>query len=90
MGRMMPFECPHGAILDWGDFGGEPPNEADPEPCSKCDSEEAAAQEAGFQRAVDAVLGFDAFSPDITPEAMARQIVFAVMAALEPVIDLHE
>lgn len=21
MGRMMPFECEHGRVLDWGDFG---------------------------------------------------------------------
>lgn len=46
MGRTLPYECEHGTIIDWGDFGpcqdcneheGEPcPNY---ESCSQCDAE---------------------------------------------------
>lgn len=41
MSRTMPTECPHGVVLDWGDFG---PNQDDPQQgvgtCEKCDAEE--------------------------------------------------
>lgn len=35
MGRMMPVECEHGRILDWGDFGGE---DSKPETCETCEA----------------------------------------------------
>ena len=34
MGRLMPMECEHGKVYDWGDFGGD---DAEPEPCPACD-----------------------------------------------------
>lgn len=33
MSRALPYECEHGRILDWGDFGGEG---SLPEECEKC------------------------------------------------------
>jgi hypothetical protein len=34
--RMMPLECPHGKVLDWGDFG-----EGPGEKCAVCDASTA-------------------------------------------------
>lgn len=34
MSRAMPTECPHGTIIDWGDFG---PDDGQPETCDECD-----------------------------------------------------
>ena len=34
MGRQLPTECPHGKIVDWGDFGDEP------ETCKVCGFED--------------------------------------------------
>ncbi len=40
-GRDMPIRCcPHGAIIDWGDFGPEG-GPGEPEPCAECDAERA-------------------------------------------------
>ncbi len=36
MGRLMPFECEHGAIVDWGGFGAED-GRSRPEACAACD-----------------------------------------------------
>lgn len=37
-GRAMPVECPHGAIIDWGDFGQDPDDGIiGAEECAKCD-----------------------------------------------------
>ncbi len=33
-GRMMPVECEHGVVLDWGDFG--PDLSDQPNPCAVC------------------------------------------------------
>lgn len=34
MGRMLPIDCPHGLVLDWGDFG--PCQDCDEHPGRKC------------------------------------------------------
>lgn len=34
MGRSIPTECPHGKIIDWGDFG---PDDGLTEGCDVCD-----------------------------------------------------
>lgn len=36
-GRTIPVECPHGAVVDWGDFG---PDDADR--CDECDRDRLA------------------------------------------------
>lgn len=43
MGRMLPQECEHGRIIDWGDFGSE--NGGDEEYCAEC--EDAEREEIG-------------------------------------------
>lgn len=42
MGRMMPTHCPHGKVMDWGDFG--PDDEAEPQPCEACDARPTVAE----------------------------------------------
>lgn len=38
--RTLPTECPHGVVLDWGDFGPSSGNEYDPgNECRRCDEE---------------------------------------------------
>lgn len=34
MGRLMPLECEHGNVIDWGDFG---PDDDTTPCCSQCD-----------------------------------------------------
>lgn len=34
MGRTMPTECPHGKVVDWGDFG----DDWEPQACDACDA----------------------------------------------------
>ena len=41
MGRMMPMECPHGKVKDWGDFGG---HDSEPQPCEVCDARPTVAE----------------------------------------------
>lgn len=41
MGRTMPTECPHGKVVDWGDFGGHDPK---PQPCDVCDARPTLAE----------------------------------------------
>lgn len=47
MGRMTPTECPHGKVMDWGDFG--PDGES--QPCEVCDARPTVAE--SLQSAVD-------------------------------------
>lgn len=41
MGRIIPAECEHGRIFDWGDFGDE---NSKPERCKECEAREKADQ----------------------------------------------
>lgn len=41
MSRLMPTECEHGRIRDWGDFGGHDPK---PQPCDVCDARPTLAE----------------------------------------------
>lgn len=40
MGRMLPVECEHGIVVDWGDFGpDENDGTAGTKPCAECEAQ---------------------------------------------------
>lgn len=47
MGRTMPTECPHGKVVDWGDFG----DDWEPQACDACDARPSVAE--SLQSAID-------------------------------------
>jgi hypothetical protein len=59
MTRELPLECPHGAVIDWADFGCEcgedgaclaPAVHRAPEPCGECDSPYVEVADANPER----------------------------------------
>jgi hypothetical protein len=48
MGRTIPYECPHGRTLDWGDFGPDPDDgSVGVDRCEKCEVETLMWGQAG-------------------------------------------
>lgn len=79
MGRMMPIECPHGVIVDWGDFGGD--DEKHPA-CPACDAIPSTADH--LRSVVDA---WDSWTRDdaaITWEAAMSRAIDAARSHLAP------
>lgn len=45
-GRTMPYECPHGVVLDWGDFGPDPEDgSVGIGNCAECRADQSADRE---------------------------------------------
>ena len=74
MSRLMPTECEHGRIRDWGDFGGHDPK---PQPCDVCDARPTLAEtvEAAIELLDDPIPAF--------ADLKARGVAGADLARLE-------
>ena len=86
MGRDMPVYCPHGKVVDWGDFG--PEDGTRPPKCPDCITDRARAQAERRERAIVAAAltlaacGAGYYDHGLSERAVAERVVDAVLESL--------